>query len=410
MIPISKENWLKYKRVQDKIEQGYTIAAVYQVNGKICIGTLEHCKFCGKEYIQFGREFSRAYGYYLGKGGFCSKSCGDASKGKFWQGKKRNPEYYHRGLEHPMFGKKIKDVRPNTYRNEKIVEEISLEEGMKYQKVQKAINDGKKIIRIIRSRIAIGTQIIVVTSCMCQNCGKETTSDNKWNGRVCSSQCSKELRHKRASKTFKKMYEDGSYTGSKGSTAWNKGMKVDKTLYPNWGTAFWNKLTEDEKITRLNGFTKPRRRNITVNGISYSVRSKFEENVIRLLDKFGVRFEYEPSMIILPDGHRYIPDFYLIDYKCFLEGKSISRMQLCEKMSIKDIFGYFRTRKSAIKEQKNLPLKVIWYERFHVNPERSLLKILNKVRRNLQRSELEESIANNSSVGETSPKRPATVI
>lgn len=47
------------------------------------------------------------------------------------------------------------------------------------------------------------------------------------------------------------------------------------------------------------------------------VRSKYEQKCVEFLTKHGIRFQYEP--LILLDGHKYRPDFYLPDYNLFVE-------------------------------------------------------------------------------------------
>ena len=53
----------------------------------------------------------------------------------------------------------------------------------------------------------------------------------------------------------------------------------------------------------------------------------------------------------------------------------------------------------AVKNETNCDLYVLWYERFYANPEGSILKILNNVKMNPQRPEVEDSIANKTLVG-----------
>ena len=56
----------------------------------------------------------------------------------------------------------------------------------------------------------------------------------------------------------------------------------------------------------------------------YKFRSRLEARWALFFDLLGIEYEYEPEGIILSDGTRYLPDFYLPDFKCFFEVKNKS--------------------------------------------------------------------------------------
>ena len=53
----------------------------------------------------------------------------------------------------------------------------------------------------------------------------------------------------------------------------------------------------------------------------YLFRSRLEARWAVFFDACGVDWEYEPEGIILSDGTKYLPDFYLIDFHCYFEVK-----------------------------------------------------------------------------------------
>ena len=53
----------------------------------------------------------------------------------------------------------------------------------------------------------------------------------------------------------------------------------------------------------------------------YLFRSRLEARWAVFFDELGVRWEYEPEGILLSDGTSYLPDFYLIDFRCYFEVK-----------------------------------------------------------------------------------------
>ena len=61
-------------------------------------------------------------------------------------------------------------------------------------------------------------------------------------------------------------------------------------------------------------------------------RSSWEANFVRLLNKLGVKWEYEKYRFDLGD-RIYIPDFYLVDKKCFVEITGIKSEDKIDKMN-----------------------------------------------------------------------------
>ena len=62
-------------------------------------------------------------------------------------------------------------------------------------------------------------------------------------------------------------------------------------------------------------------RSIDTEYKGYLFRSRLEARWAVFFDELGVRWEYEPEGILLSDGTSYIPDFYLIDFRCYFEVK-----------------------------------------------------------------------------------------
>ena len=56
----------------------------------------------------------------------------------------------------------------------------------------------------------------------------------------------------------------------------------------------------------------------------YHFRSRLEARWAVFFDTLGIRYEYEPEGYVLSDGSRYLPDFYLPDYKYYAEVKGMS--------------------------------------------------------------------------------------
>jgi hypothetical protein len=80
------------------------------------------------------------------------------------------------------------------------------------------------------------------------------------------------------------------------------------------------RIKKDGRPMPSRGLRLPRKRKFepeldTAAGVK--VRSKYEQRCVAFLERHGIRFQYEP--LILLDGKRYRPDFYLPDYNLFLE-------------------------------------------------------------------------------------------
>lgn len=75
-------------------------------------------------------------------------------------------------------------------------------------------------------------------------------------------------------------------------------------------------------------FKKPRKKtgfnNTFVFDLGCKFRSKFEWRVARWLEKFNIKWEFEPKVMIA--GSRCYPDFYLPDYDTFLELRPAKRV------------------------------------------------------------------------------------
>lgn len=56
----------------------------------------------------------------------------------------------------------------------------------------------------------------------------------------------------------------------------------------------------------------------------YRFRSRLEARWAVFFDTLGIRYEYEPEGYVLSDGSKYLPDFYLPDYKYYAEVKGMS--------------------------------------------------------------------------------------
>jgi hypothetical protein len=55
----------------------------------------------------------------------------------------------------------------------------------------------------------------------------------------------------------------------------------------------------------------------------YKFRSRLEARWAIFFDALGIKYEYEPEGYILPDGSKYLPDFYLPDDNLFFEIKGL---------------------------------------------------------------------------------------
>ncbi len=62
-------------------------------------------------------------------------------------------------------------------------------------------------------------------------------------------------------------------------------------------------------------------RSIQTEYNGYLFRSRLEARWAVFFDACGADWEYEPEGIVLSDGTKYLPDFYLIDFHCYFEVK-----------------------------------------------------------------------------------------
>jgi hypothetical protein len=53
------------------------------------------------------------------------------------------------------------------------------------------------------------------------------------------------------------------------------------------------------------------------------MKSRFETKIAFFLDSLKIKWEYEPKAFMLSDGTTYIPDFYLIEHKMWIEAKGV---------------------------------------------------------------------------------------
>jgi hypothetical protein len=54
----------------------------------------------------------------------------------------------------------------------------------------------------------------------------------------------------------------------------------------------------------------------------YRFRSRLEAKWAVFFDEADIKYEYEPEGFQLEDGSRYLPDFYLPEYRCYVEVKA----------------------------------------------------------------------------------------
>ena len=82
--------------------------------------------------------------------------------------------------------------------------------------------------------------------------------------------------------------------------------------------------------------------NKPVQAFGCKFRSKFEWRVARRLDKAGIKWEFEPR-VTLPDGKYCLPDFWLPDFKTFIElrpAKMVDDKLLHKIRLIKKTYGH----------------------------------------------------------------------
>lgn len=162
---------------------------------------------------------------------------------------------------------------------------------------------------------------------------------------------------------------------------------------------WWNKAGEEEKESVRKALTTGHpRREVTVGGRTYSVRSGLEAETMRVLDTNGIAFEYEPFALARPDGRCYMPDFLLSDLGLILEVKARYWMRNWTEEDAR--------QKRAACEAAGYGLAVLlWSGHYsHGNLEPSLLKELGIVGRKAQRLGAEDGSTDKAP---TSTRHPA---
>lgn len=80
---------------------------------------------------------------------------------------------------------------------------------------------------------------------------------------------------------------------------------------------------------------------VLADGSSLIVRSRWEAAFIKdYLEPHGFIWEHESKIIDLPDGRKYIPDFYINDDDVFVEVKGFERGPSLEKVKAARLLGY----------------------------------------------------------------------
>lgn len=77
--------------------------------------------------------------------------------------------------------------------------------------------------------------------------------------------------------------------------------------------------------------------------IGHFVRSSWEANFCRILIKSNIKYKYEKKEFELSNGQKYIPDFYLPEYKLYIEIKGYKHPKWIKK------FNLFRKEYSDVK-------------------------------------------------------------
>lgn len=60
---------------------------------------------------------------------------------------------------------------------------------------------------------------------------------------------------------------------------------------------------------------------LTRSGQMYRMRSSWEQQYAVALDFAGLTWFYEPGRLLLSDGRTYLPDFYVVEWKSYVEIK-----------------------------------------------------------------------------------------
>jgi len=354
---VPEKDYFKYKNIQRRLDAGESILLAYMNKNSVGVIFKKTCKLCKSEYAFHPNKdilFSEATENY------CSNKCSNYMRGTSFRGKSRDPKQFKRGKAHHSYNKNFYAAYPEVDWFTSLTEEITLDEGKKYVRVQKALDADKNILQIFKITTGFGVSIKVITEEFCENCGRMVPSDVLEGRKTCSYGCSKEL----AGKSLHKLYEKGLYSGNTGSIAWNKGLKVDKKKYPNWGRAWWDMLSEEERIERMHNFACPRMRSIVLGDRCYKVRSGFEEDFLTFLFSNNIDFEYEPKIFSLNKKRNYIPDVYIPELKLFIELKSFGRLEAYDKFNAFDVLNWIRERKKVI-VNSGYSYSMVWYERFY---------------------------------------------
>ncbi len=107
----------------------------------------------------------------------------------------------------------------------------------------------------------------------------------------------------------------------------------------------------DGKQVRLRGIRLKRKRKfepvLATDSEDIKVRSTYEQRTVAYLKKIGLKFQYEPLLLL--DGRQYRPDFFLPELNLFLEICGMNHMpyynehiekkkRLYEKHNLKAVF------------------------------------------------------------------------
>jgi hypothetical protein len=120
--------------------------------------------------------------------------------------------------------------------------------------------------------------------------------------------------------------------------------KKGKLLFKNKKLSFLKYLLI-RKVKSIIGFDQPTRQyRRGIDPLSGKrTRSGWENEMIKLLSDLGIRYEYEPKRFYFKsEKESYLPDFYLPDYKVFIEVKGWydERSQRRTKLFLKEYPQY----------------------------------------------------------------------
>jgi len=125
----------------------------------------------------------------------------------------------------------------------------------------------------------------------------------------------------------------------KGKSSWNKGKLIERTVsfcrtcgseihhrlkeHPKYCSYDCMRKNKEYKITQITNLLKAglkaNNQKLQYKGIFF--RSSWEVKYAKLLDLLGVYWDYEKYRFLLSDGTFYVPDFYVYDWKIFIEVK-----------------------------------------------------------------------------------------